>query len=375
MSVSSKPVRPPLNLDGYEKAARALLSPMVFDFVAGGAGDEITLRACRTAFANWRLIPRAMRGLRQVTTGTTVLGQAITSPVLIAPTSLHRLVHAEGEIATARAARRAGTVFIMSTPASISIEDVAPEADPWWFQLYVFIDRDLTRDLVTRAAAAGAKALVVTVDMPKLGRREADERHGFALPPGITMANLKQIEPRTGGASGGSGWTRSISVVEPALSWADLEWLATLSPLPVLAKGILHPADAVLAIDHGAQAVIVSNHGGRQLDGTVASLDALPAVASAVGDRAEVLLDGGVRRGIDVITALALGARAVLIGRPALWGLAVDGEHGVRRVLELLQAELELDMLLCGFGSPEEIDRSLVVRAGNLVPCDSSLGP
>jgi len=368
MTVSSEPPTLLLNLDDYERAARALLSPMVFDFVAGGAGHEITLRACRSAYANWRLVPRAMRGIAAVSTSTTVLGQAIASPVLIAPTSLHRLVHPEGEIATTRAAKSAGTIYIMSTAASTSIEDVASEAGPWWFQLYVFVDRELTRDLVARAAAAGATALVVTVDTPRLGRREADERNEFALPPGISMANLKHIDAKAGGRRGGSAWTRSVSVLDPALSWADLDWLASLSPLPVVAKGILHPEDAVLAHDHGAQAVIVSNHGGRQLDGAVAALDAIPAVVSAVGGRADVLLDGGVRQGINVITALALGARAVLIGRPALWGLAVDGENGVRRVLEMLQEELELDMLLCGVASLAEIDRKLVVRAGELVP-------
>lgn len=365
MSATNEPAKLPLNLHEYEAAARELLSPMVFDFVAGGAGDEVTLRACRAAFARWRLVPRVLRGLQAVSTDTTVLGQAVASPVLIAPASLHRLVHQEGELATARAARSARTIYTMSTPASIPIEEVAPEAGPWWFQLYVFIDRGLTRDLVARAVAAGATALVVTVDTPKLGRREADERHDFSLPPGIAMANIQESKPAPGaGATGGSRLMSSVSLVEPALSWADLEWLAALSPLPVVPKGILHPADAARAVDHGAQAIIVSNHGGRQLDGAVAALDALPAVAAAVGERAEVLLDGGVRRGTDVLTALALGARAVLIGRPIHWGLAVGGEDGVRHVLELLRAELTLDLLLCGVASPAEVDRSYVVRAG-----------
>jgi 4-hydroxymandelate oxidase len=362
MPTTTEPAAPPLNLHEYETAARALLSPMVFDFVAGGTGDEVTLRACRAAFARWRLLPRVLRGLPPVTTATTVLGQEIASPVLIAPTSLHRLVHDDGELATARAARAAGTIYTMSTPATIPIEAVAPEAGPWWFQLYVFVDRGLTRDLVARAAAAGATALVVTVDMPVLGRREADERNRFALPPGLAMANLRAPESAPVAASG-SRLTSYASVLEPALTWADLDWLAGLSPLPVVPKGILHPADAILAVDHGAQALIVSNHGGRQLDGAIAALDALPAIVAAVAGQAEVLLDGGVRRGTDVLTALALGARAVLIGRPIHWGLAVGGEAGVRHVLELLQTELARDLLLCGLASPVEADRSFVVRA------------
>jgi 4-hydroxymandelate oxidase len=306
-----------------------------------------------------------LQGVREVSTATSVLGQAITLPVLIAPSSLHRLCHDEGERATARAAKGAGTIYTLSTPASTMLEDVAPEAGPWWFQLYVFRDRGLTRDLVARAAAAGAAALVVTVDTPQLGRREADQRNHFALPPGVTMPNVQLPAPRPAAEAGATAtWLTGTPMVEAALTWDDLDWLASLSPLPVIPKGILHPDDAVAAVAHGAQAVIVSNHGGRQLDGAVATLDALPAVVDAVAGRAEVLVDGGVRRGTDVLKALALGARAVLVGRPALWGLAVGGEAGVRHVLELLRAELALDLLLCGLANPAGVDRSLIVPVG-----------
>jgi 4-hydroxymandelate oxidase len=340
---------------------------MVVDFVAGGSGDGVTLRGNRAAFDRWRLLPRMLRGLREVSTTTSVLGQDIALPVLIAPSSLHRLCHDEGERATARAAKAAGTIYTLSTPASIAIEEVAPEAGTWWFQLYVYRDRGLTSELVTRAASAGASALVVTVDMPTLGRREADERNRFTLPPGVTMPNIQLQAPRLpteGGAS--AAWTTAIPVVEPALTWDDLDWLASLSSLPVAPKGILHPDDARRAVDHGARAVIVSNHGGRQLDSAVAALDALPAVVEAVAGRAEVLVDGGVRRGTDVLKALALGARAVLIGRPIHWGLAVGGEDGVRHVLELLRAELALDLMLCGLASPDAVDRSLLAPAGTI---------
>ena len=367
MTTSDAAPLPPLNLHEYEGAARAILAPMAFDFVAGGSGDEVTLRSNREAFDRWRLLPRVLRGLRDVTTATSVIGQDIALPVLIAPSSLHRLCHDEGERATARAAKAVGTIYTLSTPSSIALEEVAPEAGPWWFQLYVFVDRGLTRELVTRAASAGASALVVTVDMPTLGRREADERNRFTLPPGVTMPHIQLPAPRLpteGGAT--AEWTTAVPVVEPALTWDDLDWLASLSSLPVVPKGILHPEDAVRAVEHGAQAVIVSNHGGRQLDSSVASLDALPAVVEAVEGRGEVLLDGGVRRGTDVLKALALGARAVLIGRPIHWGLAVADEAGVRHVLELLRAELALDLMLCGLAIPAEVDRSL------LVPSDTS---
>jgi 4-hydroxymandelate oxidase len=355
---------PPLNLHEYEVAARAILAPMAFDFVAGGSGDEVTLRGNRAAFDRWRLPPRVLRGLRDVSTTTSALGQEITLPVLIAPSSLHRLCHEEGERATACAAKAAGTIYTMSTAATIAIEEVAPEAGPWWFQLYVFQDRELTRDLVERAASAGASALVVTVDMPTLGRREADERNRFTLPPGVTMPHIQLPAPRLPTEAGaGAEWTTTVPAVESALTWDDLDWLASLSLLPVIPKGILHPDDAVRAVDHGARAVIVSNHGGRQLDSAVTALDALPAVVDAIAGRVEVLVDGGVRRGTDILKALALGARAVLIGRPIHWGLVVAGEAGVRHVLELLRAELALDLMLCGLASPAEVDRSLLVSS------------
>jgi 4-hydroxymandelate oxidase len=355
----------PLNLHEYETAARERLSTMAYEFVAGGSGDEVSLHANRAAFDRWRFLPRVLRGLTGVSLETSVLGQAVSMPVLIAPSGFHRLMCEEGELATARAAKGAGTIYTLSTAANVPMEEVAPDAGPWWFQLYVFTDRGITRELVERAVAAGASALVVTVDVPRLGRREADERNRFALPTGLTMANLRAPEHRLVESDGdGSGLNAYIaSVWHSALSWDDLDWLASLSSLPIVPKGILHPDDAVLAFEHGAGAVIVSNHGGRQLDGAVAALDALPAVVEAVAGRGEILLDGGVRRGTDILKALALGARAVMIGRPINWGLAVAGEAGARHVLELLRAELALDLMLCGLGSAAAVDRSLLVPA------------
>jgi 4-hydroxymandelate oxidase len=353
----------PVNLHEFEEAARALLPRPSFDYIAGGAGDEQTVRANREAFARRRLLPRVLTGVTQPRIDTTVLGQRIELPVLLAPTAFHQLAHPDGEQASARAACACGTIFVGSTASTYPLEEVAPHCGPWWFQLYVFKDRDVTRRLVERAEGAGARALVLTVDTPLAGRREADERNRFTLPEGVGWANLlesgyKAMPVAAEGSTLGSYITASF---ENALSWDHLDWLSSITSLPIIPKGILHPEDARLAVEHGCPAVIVSNHGGRQLDSAIATLDALPAVVDAVGDRAEVLLDGGVRRGTDVIKAIALGARAVLLGRPYLWGLAVGGEAGARRVLDLLAAEIARDLVLCGRASIEELDASLVV--------------
>jgi 4-hydroxymandelate oxidase len=352
----------PINLQGDEVAARRVLPQVVFDYLAGGAQDEVTLRANWAAFERWRLLSRVLRGPGQPSTETSVLGHKIALPVLIAPTAFHRLVHNEGELAVARAARASGTIYVMSTSATVPMEIVGPEAGPWWFQLYAFKDREYTRDLIVRAQAAGATAIVVTVDMPAPGRREAELRNGFALPPGVVRAHFPAATSDPTRESNAQATLSSArAALESALTWRDLDWLATQSPLPVVPKGILHPDDAVRAFEHGAKAVIVSNHGGRQLDSVVASLDALPAVVAAVAERGDVLVDSGARRGLDVLKAIALGARAILIGRPVLWGLALSGEDGVTRVLNLLHSELRRDMYRCGLASLGELDRSLVI--------------
>jgi len=357
----------PLNLHEYEGAARAVLPAMSYDYVAGGSGDEVSLAGNRAAFDRWRLLPRMMRGIAAVDLATTVLGQEVSMPVLLAPLGFHRLMHDEGELATARAAHGAGTIYTLSTAATYAMEEVAPVAGPWWFQLYIYHDREITRDLVQRAEACGARALVVTVDTPLLGRREADERNRFTLPEGVGLANLaRTVYRRVPAGDGGSGLTSYVGSWEQALRWEDLNWLASITRLPIVPKGVLAPDDARAALAHGARAIIVSNHGGRQLDGAVAPLDALPAIVAAVDRRVEVLLDGGIRRGTDVLKALALGARAVLLGRPFLWGLAVDGEAGVARVLELLRAEIALDLALCGRATVAAVDRALVVPVGPL---------
>jgi isopentenyl diphosphate isomerase/L-lactate dehydrogenase-like FMN-dependent dehydrogenase len=295
-----------------------------------------------------------------VTTETTVLGTATSMPVLVAPTAFQRLAHPDGEKATARGAEAAGTIFCLSTAATAAPDEIAAAAPrvTRWFQLYWPPDRDFARTLVERAAEAGFTAIVLTVDLPRLGRRERDLRAAFDLPEDMRVPAYDAWEAHQGTAVEALDW-----LVDRTLTWRDLEWLRSLTELPLLIKGIHTAEDALLAVEHGADALVVSNHGGRQLDGVAATLDTLPEVVEAVGERCEVLLDGGVRRGTDVLKALALGARAVLVGRPALWGLAVAGAEGVQRVLELLRAEIELGLVLLGCASPEAVSRAHVARA------------
>lgn len=359
-----KRAAPALSLSDVELEARARLDPAVYDFCAGGADDEITLCANEAAFRRLGLLPRVLRGPGQPDLSVDLLGVGARFPVLIAPTAFHRLFHPDGERATARAAVSADTILIASLASTVAIEDVARTArdasggapPKLWFQLNVQPDLAFTEHLVRRAEAAGARALVVSVDAPVFGRRRRDLRHGFTdLPPGLRCENLREPGPTTEEAP-----VRSIAFW-PELSWEHIGWLRSITALPIVLKGVVRPDDARLAVNHGAAALIVSNHGGRQLDSEVATIDALPAIADRVAGSVPVLMDGGIRRGTDVLKALALGANAVLIGRPYLWGLAAAGERGVRRVLDLLCAELELAMGLCGCRTVEEISSSLVV--------------
>ena len=351
-----------MRVEEFEEAARQRLPQMVFDYYAGGAGDEWTLAENRRAFDRWVLRPRILNDVSEVDLSTEVLGREVSFPVLLAPTALQRMAHREGELASARAAAAAGTLMVLSTISTFSLEEVAATGVARWFQLYVHRDRGLTEDLVRRAEAAGYGAIVLTVDAPFLGRRYRDERNRFSLPPGIALANLATVSvPRTARGSDLSAYFGSE--LDPTLSWRDVEWLRSLSPLPLALKGILTAEDAAQAVDAGVEAIVVSNHGGRQLDGVPATIDVLPEVVEAVAGKAEVLIDGGVRRGADVLKAVALGAKAVLIGRPCLWGLAVDGEAGVGRVLELLRQELTLAMALAGCPSVKAVDRSAVMPA------------
>jgi isopentenyl diphosphate isomerase/L-lactate dehydrogenase-like FMN-dependent dehydrogenase len=354
--------REPLNVWDYERLAEARLEPGAFGYVAGGANDEWTLRENRAAFERWVLRPRMLVDISQVATAATVLGTECSMPLFVAPTAFQRTVHPEGEIAMARAAAAAGTVMCLSTFATATIEDVAEAAPgaPRWFQLYWSSDRGFVRDVVERAEAAGFGAIMVTVDLPRLGRRERDLLTGFVVPEELPVPAFLALADAARAVS-----PEDISwAVDDTLTWRDLEWLRSVSSLPVLVKGLLTAEDAVLAAEAGADGVVVSNHGGRQLDGVAASLDALPEVVEAAGDRLVVLMDGGIRRGADVVKALALGAQAVLVGRPPLWGLGAAGADGAHRVLDLLRAELELALALCGCTSPAQVTRSHVGRVG-----------
>ncbi|MBC8159871.1 MAG: alpha-hydroxy-acid oxidizing protein [Roseiflexaceae bacterium] len=346
-------------LDDLEPLARAKLSQMAYDYLAGGAEDEWTLRENRAAFQRIQLLPRVLVNVTKRNLATTVLGTPVSLPVLVAPMAFHGLYHAEGELATARGAASAGTLLVASTASNVTLEQIAAEVDaPKWFQLYVYRDRERTRDLVQRAAAAGYRALCVTVDTPLVGRRERDVRNRFHLPDGLTFANFADAVPEHSSGSALNAYVASLW--EPSFSWGDLAWLRSLSPLPLVLKGVLHPEDAGLAVEHGVAGLIVSNHGGRQLDTVPAPITILPRIAEVVDGRAELLLDGGVRRGTDVLKALALGARAVLVGRPVLWGLAVGGAEGVRATLELLRAELALALALAGVTDVHAVPRSLI---------------
>jgi isopentenyl diphosphate isomerase/L-lactate dehydrogenase-like FMN-dependent dehydrogenase len=348
-----------INVADFEAAARERLEPGVYDYIAGGAGDEHTLRENRAAFERWELRPRVLVDISSVSTATTVLGTEIALPVLVAPTAFQRLADPEGELATGRAAAAAGTIMSLSTLSSVTPAELAaaaPEA-PKWFQLYWSRDRGFTQELVETAADSGFTALVLTVDLPVAGRRERDVRAAFMLPDDLPLPNIPE-ELR-----GDDFHTALHAVVDDTLTWRDLEWLRSICELPLVVKGILTSEDALLAAEHGATAVVVSNHGGRQLDGVPPTLDVLPEVVEAVGERVEVLLDGGIRRGIDVLKALALGARATLSGRSVLWGLAAGGEEGATRVLELLRREVELGLKLLGCPSPADVTPGHVRRS------------
>jgi 4-hydroxymandelate oxidase len=352
----------PLSLLDFERLAAERLPRMVYDYFAAGADDELTLRRNREAFERITIRPRVLRAVGDPDLRGTVLGREHAMPILVAPTAFARLAHVDGELAVARACATLGVTQVLSTLSTYSLESVA-EVTPSrrWFQLYVFKDRGITRSLVERAEAAGYEALVLTADVPVLGSREADARNRFALPAGINPENLVSHEDRAVQSADGSGLARYFADhIDPALTWDDVDWLRSITALPVLVKGILRGDDAQLAVEHGAAGVIVSNHGGRQLDGVPAAIEVLRDVAEAVDGRAQVLMDGGVRRGTDIVKALALGASAVLIGRPVLWGLALDGEAGVRRVLETLRDELARALALCGCRALRDVTPGLL---------------
>ena len=352
----------PQSIMELEELARAKLSQMTFDYYAGGAQDEVTVRENVAAYRRIHLHYRVLVDVAERSQEAVVLGHPVSSPVLIAPTAFHALAHPDGELATVRAAGDAGTVMVLSSLSNTPVEKVVAAATgPVWFQLYVYRDRAATAALVARAEQAGCRALVLTVDVPVSGSRERDVRNGFVLPAGLEIANVAASGYGKMHNVEGSGLAAYISQhLDPSLSWKDVAWLRSLTGLPIVLKGIVRADDARRAVDAGVHAVVVSNHGGRQLDGAPATIDVLSPIVDAVAGRCEVFVDGGVRRGTDILKAIALGANAVLVGRPVLWGLAVGGQAGVRRVLALLHAEVDQAMALAGCRTLRDVTRDLV---------------
>ncbi|HLF68465.1 MAG TPA: alpha-hydroxy acid oxidase [Gaiellaceae bacterium] len=350
-----------LTLDDAERLAEKVVPPDAWSYIAGGAGDERTLRWNREAFSRCRLRYRVLVDVSDVSTETTVLGTPVSMPVLVAPMAFQQIAHEEGEVATARGAAAAGTLMCLSTVATATPTAVATAAPgaPRWLQIYVFRDREVSDRVIDEALNAGFSGLVLTADLPVYGIRHAEARAGFAAPEDHVPA-IVAARARGGDAEG----PHSLGLLESGLEWSYVSELRERWGVPVIVKGLVTAEDAQLACQHGAAGIVVSNHGGRQLDGAVASLEALPEVAEAVGGRAEVYLDGGVRRGTDVVTALALGARAVLVGRPVMYGLAFGGAKGVEQVLGILRDEIENALALLGCRSPAEVTRAHVTTMG-----------
>jgi len=353
----------PVKLDDFEPAARALLPQSIYDYIAGGSEDEAALRGNREAFARYRFRFKILTSAERPDLGSEVLGQRFQMPVHLAPTAIQRMAHQDGEAAAYRAATDAGIAYCLSTLSSVSIEDVAAAATGTrWFQLYMHPERAVSASFVERAVDAGYSAIVLTVDLPQAGRRERDVRNAFSLPAGVHYANLDGRRSQAT-AAGPDPFAQNVNAqTNPALGWSDLEWLIGKTSLPVIVKGVVRADDARQAVEAGARGLIVSNHGGRQLDYAIASLDALPEVVQAAGGTVPVLLDGGVRRGTDILKALCLGASGVLIGRPYLYALAVGGADGVGMMLAMLRDEIELSMSLLGARRLSELSQDLLVR-------------
>jgi 4-hydroxymandelate oxidase len=349
-----------LDLENLEQRARERLSATMYDYFAGGADDETTLADNPVAWKRIRLVPRVMRDVSEVSIATEVLGTPMSMPIMVGPWAFQGLAHAEGEAATARGTAAAGAVMVVSTVATSALEDVAKAAPgaPRWFQFYLLRDRGMTAELLGRAAAAGYRAMVMTVDkLPVPGRRRRLAADRFSLPGGTPITNFGYVVPEDQD-TGPDGYLRGL--LDSSVTFADVEWACAECSLPLVVKGILNPEDARAAVEAGAAGIIVSNHGGRQLDGTIATADALPPVIDAVGGRVPVLVDGGIRSGADVVKALAMGAAAVLVVRPVIWGLVVHGAPGVEAVLKELAVEMTHAMALCGARTVADIDRSLV---------------
>ncbi len=348
-----------INLFEFEAAAKERLPKESYDYIAGGATDEISVDRNHRAFQSWALRPRVLCDVRSLDLSTTVLGAKIDLPVLIAPCAGQKKAHADGEFATCRAAAARGTIYVVSANASISFEELAKAVTGHrWLQMYLFRDREMTKEWLRRAKAAGYQAICLTVDSQFRSKRERNIRNNFRNDRGV---NFPPVDPQTAAKSGRPG-----EGADPGSTWKDLEWIKGQTDLPIIAKGVMTGEDVEQCARAGADAVVISNHGGRHIDNTLATVEVLPEAVAAADGKLEILLDGGIRRGADVVKAIALGAKAVLIGRPFFWGLAVDGEQGVIRVLDILREEIEITMAKCGRTDVASIDSTVVVKAPSL---------
>ncbi len=374
MSQASSPPLAPLRqippqiaaVADYESYARERMTDSAWAYLSGGAADELTLRENRDAFDRLRLQNRVLADLKGGGTGLTLFGSPLDYPIVLAPVAYHRLAHPQGELASVLGASAIKVPMVVSTQASVALEDIAQAAQtPLWFQLYLQPLREHTLRLVRRAEAAGYRAIVLTLDAPVNGVRNREQRAGFQLPPGIDAPNLRDLPaPSLPQAHAGESALFGKGMLDTAPTWDDLGWLRASTRLPLIVKGITSPLDAVQAIDHGVDGIVVSNHGGRVLDGQPATIDALPAVAAAVAQRVPLLLDGGIRRGTDILKALALGATAVMIGRPYVYGLAAAGAVGVVHVVHMLRTELEIAMALTGCKTLADITPAVIWQRG-----------
>jgi (S)-2-hydroxy-acid oxidase len=361
----------PVNISEYERFAQSILPRNAWGYYASGSNDMITLRENRDAFTRLRLMPRILVDVERINMQTTILGDKVSSPICLAPTAMQRMAHDDGEVATARAAARHGMLMTLSSWSTIGLEEVYQSAPKGlkWFQLYVYKDRAVTLELIKRAERAGYKALAITVDTPILGRREADIKNRFALPSHLTMANFSEkggahnSGTKMAGGEGSGLATYVASLIDKTLSWKDIAWVRKQTSMKIVVKGVMTADDALASVRNGVDGIWISNHGARQLDTTPATIEVLPEIVRAVAGRCEVYIDGGVSRGTDVLKCLALGARAVFVGRPVLWGLAHSGEEGVYKAMELLKSEFELAMRLSGSVSLQDLKPSLVRTA------------
>ncbi|ORU91621.1 MAG: alpha-hydroxy-acid oxidizing enzyme [Cycloclasticus sp. symbiont of Bathymodiolus heckerae] len=354
-----------LNVLDYEKASQSRLDSTANDYYSSGAMDELTLSDNINAFTRIKLLPKVLRDVSNVVTSTHINAASLSSPVIISPTAFLGMAHSDGELAVARAAEHSGNIMICSTMSNYPIEDITATTNTdVWLQLYVYKDKEATLALIDRAKNAGCKAIVITVDAPFLGHRERDVRNQFQLPDHLHMSNLHALgHGKLPDKEGHSGLAHYFdSLIDKSLTWRDIKWLKEHANMPIYLKGILHPEDASLAVEYGIDGIIVSNHGGRQLDGSIASIDALPAVAKVVNKQIPIIMDGGIRRGSDILKALALGAQCVGVGRPVIWGLSHSGQQGVEDIFRILQSELSLAMALSGCANITDITKDLIVQ-------------